>query len=169
MPKNRSLRLGAIFVDWDNLVIPTEADLNFNISKINICLMRALLEASLNFVDKAYVFIFTAKGNIKRNYFLEADADEFGFELIIVSSSKNAADKAIKLKAEKLINEEDICTFIFASGDGYFIPTVRKLITHFGKKVILMPYCKAHHLYRRINKRNGRFNIIFLKPYLYRK
>ena len=160
-------RLGAIFVDWDNLVIPAEKDRGLNVPGINVHLMRALLETSLKFVDKAHLFVFTAEGHINKNYFLEVDAEEFDLDLIVVPSRKDAADEAIRLKAEELMSEEGIDTFIFASGDGYFIPTVAKLIRDFGKKVVLTPYCKdnMHYHYRQIDDPTSKFSIIFLKPY----
>ena len=168
VPEPKPERLGAIFVDWDNLVIPMEMDGGLNVSEINIHLMRALLETSLKFVDKAHLFIFTAEGHINRNYFLEVDVEEFDLELIIVPSEKDAADEEIRKKAEELAsNNPEISTFIFASGDGYFLPTVLKLIRDFRKKVVLMPYCKdnMHHCYRQINDRTNKFSIIFLKPH----
>lgn len=165
-------RLGAIFVDWDNLVIPAKIDSSFDSSEINIHLMRALLEASLKFVDKAHIFIFTAEGNLIRNsFYLEVDAEDLEIELITVPTVKNAADEAIRKKAEELaINNPEISTFIFASGDGYFLRTILALITSFRKKVVLMPYCKddMHHRYQQIKDRNNKFNIIFLKSYFFK-
>ena len=157
-------RLGAVFVDWDNLVIPTEMDQDLDISEINIHLMQALLNASLRFIDKAHLFVFTSEGNINRNYFLEVDAEEFDLELIVVPSTKDAADEAIRLKAEELMDKEDISTFIFGSGDGYFIDIARKL-KQAGKKVIFMPYSKDnfHNQYRNMLDPG---NIVFLKPYI---
>ncbi len=157
-------RLGAIFVDWDNLVIPVEMDGGLNVSEINIHLTRALLEVSLRFVDKAHLFIFTSEGNINRNYFLEVDAEEFDLELIVVPSEKDAADEAIRLKAEELMNEEGIFTFIFASGDGYFVDIAKKL-KQAGKKVVFMPYSNDHfhNQYRVLLDPS---NIVFLKPHI---
>ncbi|GEM_PF-2769316 len=169
VPEPKAERLGAIFVDWDNLVIPAKIDSSFDSSEINIHLMRALLEASLKFVDKAHIFIFTAEGNLIRNsFYLEVDAEDLEIELITVPTVKNAADEAIRKKAEELaINNPEISTFIFASGDGYFLRTIRALITSFRKKVVLMPYCKdnMHHRYQQIKDRTNKFNIIFLKPH----
>lgn len=157
-------RLGAIFVDWDNLVIPAEMCGVFNVSEINIHLTQALLEVSLRFVDKAHLFIFTAEGHINRNYFLEVDAEEFDLELIIVPSIKDAADEVIRLKAEELMDEESVSTFIFASGDCYFIDIAKKL-RQAGKKVVFMPYSNDHfhNQYRVILDPS---NIIFLKPHI---
>ena len=157
-------RLGAIFVDWDNLVIPAGMDGSFNVSEINIHLTRALLEASLMFVDKAHLFIFTAEGHINRNYFLEVDAEEFDLELIVVPSTKDAADEAIRLRAEELMSEEGISTFIFASGDGYFINIAKKL-KQAGKQVVFMPYSNDHfHSQYRVMLDPS--NIVFLKPHI---
>ncbi len=171
MPKG-CLRLGAIFVDWDNLVIPAKIDRSFDSSEINIHLIRALFEASLKFVDKAHFFIFTSEGNLKRNsFYLAVDTKDLEIELITVPTVKDAADEEIRKKAEELASSNpEISTFVFASGDGYFLPTVAKLITDFRKKVVLMPYCKdhMHHLYRRIDDRNRKFSIVFLKPYFYK-
>lgn len=167
--KNVQERLGAIFVDWDNLVIPAKTDRNLDSSEINIHLMQALIEASLKFVDKAHFFVFTSEGNLIRNsFYLEADAEELEIELITVPTLKDAADEEIRKKAEELANSNpEISTFIFASGDGYFVRTVEKLITDFRKKVVLMPYSKnrMHHAYRRINDQANKFSIIFLKPH----
>lgn len=162
-------RLGAIFVDWDNLIIPAKMDRNLDSAEINIHLMRALFEASLKFVDKAYFFIFTSEGHLKRNsFYLEVDAEDLEIELITVPTVKDAADEEIRKKAEELANSNpEIPTFIFASGDGYFFKTIVKLIQDFRKKVILMPYCKdnTHRLYKRVNGLTDKFIITFLKPY----
>lgn len=162
-------RLGAIFVDWDNLVIPAKMDRNFDSSEINVRLLYTLLEASLWFVDKAHLFVFTSEGHLKRNsFYLELDAEELEIELITVPTLKDAADEEIRKKAEELAsNNPEISTFIFASGDGYFVRTVEKLITNFRKKVVLMPYCKdkMHYAYRRINDQANKFSIVFLRPY----
>lgn len=162
-------RLGVIFVDWDNLVIPAKMDRSFDSSEINVRLIHALLEVSLKFVDKAHLFIFTTEGNLIRNsFFLEVNAEDLEIELITVPTVKNAADEEIRKKAEELaINNPEISTFIFASGDGYFFRTVIKLVTNFGKKVVLMPYCKdgMHHLYQKINDLSNKFSISFLKPH----
>ncbi|MDO8676220.1 MAG: NYN domain-containing protein [Candidatus Azambacteria bacterium] len=162
-------RIGAIFVDWDNLVIPAKMDRSFDSSEINIHLMHALLEASLKFVDKAHIFIFTSEGNLIRNsFYLAVDTEDFEIELITVPTIKDAADEEIRKKAEEFaVSSPEISTFIFASGDGYFLRTIVKLITDFRKKVVLMPYCKdgMHHLYRRVNDRTDKFSITFLKPH----
>lgn len=162
-------RLGAIFVDWDNLVIPAKMDRNLDSSEINIHLMRALFEASLKFVDKAHFFIFTSEGNLKRNsFYLEVDAEDLEIELIAVPTVKDAADEEIRKKAEELASSNpEIPTFIFASGDGYFRKTISKLLTDFGKKVVLMPYCKdnTHRIYKRANGLIDKLRVIFLKPY----
>lgn len=166
---NKPERLGAIFVDWDNLVIPAKIDRNFDSSEINIRLMRALLEASLKLVDKAHLFVFTSEGHLKRNlFYLEVDAEDFEIELIKVPTVKDAADEEIRKKAlEFAISNPEISTFVFGSGDGYFGRTIEKLITNFGKRVVLMPYCKdgMHNLYWKINDENNKFSIIFLKPH----
>lgn len=162
-------RLGAIFVDWDNLVIPSKMDRSFDSTEINIRLVRALLEASLKFVDKAHLFVFTSEGNLKRNsFFLEVNAEDLEIELTTVPTTKNAADEEIRKKAEKLANSNpEISTFIFASGDGYFLKTIVKLIEGFKKKVVLMPYCKdnMNRLYERLNGLTDKFVIAFLRPY----
>ncbi len=167
--KPKPERLGAILIDWDNLVIPVEIDLRLPVWEINIHLMRALLEASLKFVDRAHLFVFTAEGQIDRNYFLKDDTKEFDLELIVVPSEKNAADEAIRLKAKELLQRELTCkevlnTFIFASGDGYFIETAKKL-KRAGKKVVLMPYSRDH-LHRDYQFVLGSNNIVFLKSYI---
>lgn len=167
MPRGRPSkpeRLGAILVDWDNLVIPTEKDLNLPVWEINIYLMRALLEASLKFIDKAHLFVFTSQGNINRNYFLEDDTKDFDLELIVVPSKKDAADKAIVLKAVELMREKEVTTFIFASGDGYFIKTAERL-KKAGKKVVFMPYSEDHLHSDYLNSFNPN-NIVFLKYYI---
>lgn len=165
-------RLGAIFVDWDNLIIPAKMDRSFDSSEINIHLMHALLEASLKFVDKAHFFIFTSEGNLKRNsFYLAVDAEDLEIELITVPTVKDAADEEIRKKAEEFAsNNPEISTFIFASGDGYFLPTIVKLIANFRKKVVLIPYCKdnMHGHYQQINDRIDKFSIIFLKPYFFK-
>lgn len=162
-------RLGAIFVDWDNLVIPAKMDRNFDSSEINIRLMHALFEASLKFVDKAHLFIFTSEGHLKRNsFYLEVDAEELEIELIKVPTVKDAADREIRKKAEELaVSNPEISTFIFASGDGYFAWVIEKLMVNFEKKVVLIPYCQdgMHRLYREINDKNNGFSILFLKPH----
>ena len=141
-----------------------EKDRGLDASEINIQLTRALLETSLKFVDRAHFFIFTSEGNVNKNYFLEVDAEEFNLELIVVPSTKDAADEAIRLKAEELISEEDIYTFIFGSGDGYFIDIARKL-KKAGKKVVFMPYSNDnfHDKYQDLLDPG---NIVFLKPYI---
>ena len=99
------------------------------------------------------------------------DAEDLEIELITVPTVKNAADEAIRKKAEEMaISNREIPIFIFASGDGYFARTVVKLITTFRKKVVLMPYCKdgTHHLYRKINEANNQFTITFLRPYFFK-
>jgi hypothetical protein len=96
------------------------------------------------------------------------DAQDHEMELISVPTVKDAADEEIIKKAEALASgNPEISTFIFASGDGYFLKTVVKLIMDFGKKVVLMPYCKdnMHHLYQRVNGMTDKFSISFLKPY----
>lgn len=162
-------QLGAIFVDWDNLVIPAKMDRGFDSSEINIRLIYALLKASLKFVNKAHLFIFTSEGHLKRNsFYLEVDAEELDIQLITVPTVENAADEAIRKKAEELANNNpEISTFIFASGDGYFARTIEKLITDLRKNVVLMPYCKdsTHGLYKEINGIINKFSIIFLKPH----
>lgn len=162
-------RLGAIFIDWDNLVIPAKMDRSFDSSEINVHLMRALLEASLKFVDRAHLFIFTSEGNLIRNsFFLEVDAEDLEIELIVVPTTKDAADEEIRKKAIELANSNpEIPTFIFGSGDGYFLKTIVKLIDDFKKKVVLMPYCKdnMNRLYHKVNALSNKFSISFLKPY----
>lgn len=162
-------RLGAIFVDWDNLVIPAKMDRGFDSLEINFRLMHALLEASLKFVDKAHFFVFTSEDHLRRNsFYLEVDAEDLEIELIKVPTVKNAADEEIRKKAEKLADSNpEISTFIFASGDGYFIRTIARLITNFKKKIVLMPYSKdgMHRAYRQIGSLTSKFSIIFLKPH----
>ena len=78
---------------------------------------------------------------------------------------KDAADKEIRKKAEELAsNNPEISTFIFASGDGYFIELARKL-RQAGKNVVFMPYSNDNFHKQYWVVLNSR-NIFFLKPFI---
>ncbi|KKS45618.1 MAG: hypothetical protein UV10_C0018G0011 [Candidatus Azambacteria bacterium GW2011_GWA1_42_19] len=161
--KTRTEKIGAIFIDWDNLVIPAENDRKLTYEEIFNLLIKTIVEQALKFIDVAHLFIYTSEAHIIINPFFEVYCEEMGFEPIFVPVAKDAADKEIVSKAEELASDQAISTFVFASGDGFFTNTVIKL-KEIGKKVVIMPYDRfslnSVYLWMLDTKKE----IIFLKP-----
>lgn len=164
-PADQSKKIGAVFVDWDNVAIAAQQEnVNYKPAMLNFRLLKTIFEQALKFVDKAQFFIFATKKTLIYNPLLEAEAQNRDINLVISEVEPDAADREIEKRAYRLIMEGGISHFIFASGDGFFCGVAKALLS-LGKTVVLLPYSRQN-LHRNYNDFD-RLQVIFLKDRLF--